>query len=60
MSEISSERLEPTARVPDRLEDRPRRELGSRPRRPVPPQAPDSPEPGEDSEAPPHQVDSLA
>ncbi|MBZ5572846.1 MAG: hypothetical protein LAO09_13325 [Acidobacteriia bacterium] len=60
MSEISSERLEPTAPVPERLGDTPRREPGPRSRRQPPPQTPDSPEAVEASEAPPHQVDSLA
>jgi hypothetical protein len=60
MGDFSTERLDPASRVPEVPAQQPRRDPGSRSRRRTP--APDSPpaEAAEDSDAPPHQVDSLA
>jgi len=61
MSEIGTERLEPTAQVAERVSDEGPRGPGPRPRRQpaTVPSHPD-PEPAEPSETTPHQVDSLA
>jgi hypothetical protein len=59
MSEIGTERLEPTAPVTERVSSEGPRERGSRPRRTPPPPDPD-PEAADHSESTPHQVDSLA
>jgi hypothetical protein len=60
MTEIGTERVEPTSRLPDRLNNEPRREPRSRPRRQ--PQAPDdsNSEAADNPESSEHQVDSLA
>jgi hypothetical protein len=59
MSEIGAERLEPTAQITERVSNEGPRERGPRSRRqPAPPKS--EPEPADQSEAPPHQVDSLA
>ncbi len=61
MSEIGTERLEPTAPVVERVSNESPRERGPRPRRPVGPvPAAPNPEPADQSETAPHQVDSLA
>jgi len=59
MTDIGTERVEPTIRVPDRRDHDPRREPGPRARRSTPPEA-DSGEPGEKPDEPQHQIDSLA
>jgi hypothetical protein len=60
MSEIGPEGLQPTAPVPDRLGQEPRRESGPRARRVPPPATPRNPDPDDAADVPPHQVDSLA
>ncbi|MGA7379802.1 MAG: hypothetical protein WBX03_03035 [Terriglobales bacterium] len=61
MSEIGTERLEPTAPVGERVSNEGASERGPRPRRPVATVPADSdPEPAAQSETTPHQVDSLA
>jgi hypothetical protein len=59
MSDMGSERVEPTARViePQGPEPRPQSDSGSRRRRPP---TPDESEIAESREAPVHQVDRLA
>jgi len=59
MSEIGTERVEPTARMPDQLKNESRREARSRPRRQAPSDASNSDQ-ADSPEAPQHQVDSLA
>jgi hypothetical protein len=59
MSEIGSERVEPTERVPDRLGNEPRGEPRPRARRQPAPDSSSS-EPADNSETPQHQIDSLA
>jgi hypothetical protein len=59
MSEIGTERVEPTVGVPDHLGNEPRREPRPRPRR-QPASDSSSSEPVDSSETPKHQVDSLA
>jgi hypothetical protein len=59
MSEIGTERVEPTARMPDQLANEPRREPRSRPRRQPQPDVGSS-DPADDPETQQHQVDSLA
>jgi hypothetical protein len=60
MTEIGTERLEPTAQVTERASNEDLRERGPRPRR-RPAVAPDpQPEPADRSEIAHHQVDSLA
>jgi|HubBroStandDraft_6_1064221.scaffolds.fasta_scaffold123360_3 hypothetical protein len=61
MSEIATERLEPTAQVTERVSNDGPRERGPR-SRPKPATAPSdpNPEPADRSETTPHQVDSLA
>lgn len=58
MSEIGTERVEPTVRLPERLGNEPRAEPRGRPKRPR--GADFSPHPDDDAETPPHQIDSLA
>lgn len=61
MSEIGTDRLEPTAPVADRLGSPSQCEGGRRrARRPTAPPVPENPEPADDLEGPPHEVDSLA
>lgn len=60
MTEIGTERVEPTSRVPDRLNNEPRREPRSRPQRQTPPPDANNPEPADSPESSQHQVDSLA
>ena len=61
MSEIGTERLEPTAQVAERVSNEGPRERGPRPRRRPAAVTPDpNPEPADQSETTPHQVDSLA
>jgi hypothetical protein len=59
MSEIGSERVEPTVRVPDRLGNEPRGEPRPRPRRQPAPDSSSS-EAEDNPETPQHQIDSLA
>jgi len=59
MSDIGSDRLEPTARVLEPQGQEPRREPGSGARRRPPAPAPKPSEPAETPDTPPHQVDSL-
>jgi len=59
MTEIGTERVEPSVRVPDRRDHEPRREPRPRPPRPKAPDASD-PEPADNSEGSQHQVDSMA
>lgn len=58
MSEISAERVEPTARVPDRISNETGRDPPSRPRRLTPEKGPS--EVIEDSGTGIHELDSLA
>jgi len=58
MSEIGTERIEPTAPVPDRLGNEPRHKPNTRPRR-QPVEDTDSGA-SDNSETPQHQIDSLA
>jgi hypothetical protein len=58
MGEIGSERVEPTVRVPDRLQNEPRPEPHARPKRRKDPDS--SSDPADDWETPQHQIDSLA
>lgn len=60
MGDFSTERLEPASRAPEVPAQQPRRDPGSRSRRRTPPPDPPKPEAAEDSDEPPHQVDSLA
>lgn len=60
MTEIGTERVEPTSRLPDRLSNEPRRKPRSRPRRQTPPSEATDSEPADDLESPQHQVDSMA
>jgi len=59
MSEFGTERLEPTARVAEQLDNEPPQPPASRRRRPPPASVPRDREPADDSETPAHQVDSL-
>jgi hypothetical protein len=59
MSEIGSERVEPTVRVPDRLGSEPGREPRPQPRRQPAARSSDS-EAADNPDSPQHQVDSLA
>jgi hypothetical protein len=59
MSDISSERMEPTARVNEPQGPEPRSQSDSRSRRRRPPLA-EEPEIAEESVTPAHQVDRLA
>jgi hypothetical protein len=59
MTEIGTERLEPTAQVTERVSDEGPRERRPKARRPAMP-AKSEPEPADQAETTPHQVDSLA
>jgi hypothetical protein len=58
MTDVSMERLEPTARVPEPQGKQPRRDPESRSRRRPEPPKPE-PEPAEEPEQPQHQLDRL-
>jgi hypothetical protein len=60
MTEIGTERVEPTSRLPDRLNNELGREPRSRPRRQTQPADDDNSEPADNRESSEHQVDSLA
>jgi hypothetical protein len=62
MSEIGPDALQPTAAVPDRLSQQPRREPDPRMRRVPEPAAPKDrdTEPADTSDMPSHEIDSLA
>ncbi len=61
MSEIGSDALQPTAAVPDRLSQQPRREPDPRLRRvPVVPTVPKNTEPPDTNDQPCHEIDSMA
>lgn len=56
MSDMGTERVEATFRVPERVSNQPQREPAARPRRPPP----SSSEAADEPELPEHEVDSLA